>query len=193
MGAVAVLSCIWFYCLERPFPWNMYGNEGGYLKWLLYFIFMLLGAKLGEKQENNKGKSVLHMLAAVSCIIGFYAFYIIDKKCDSLEWIQIINFIPLIFVIYYFYRWGNSPIAHKTYNNKVARFIIRFVGGLCLEVYLVQESLFSDKLNHLFPLNLIIVFIEIMVVAYLVRCLARFISQTFKDEPYNWGKIVAAY
>ena len=193
MGAVAVLSCIWFYCSERPFPWNMYGIEGGYLKWLLYFIFMLLGAKLGEKQEKSIGKSALHMLAAVCGIIGFYAFYIIGRKNENLEWIQVYNFIPLIFAIYYLYRWGNSPIAHKIYNNKVARFIIRFVGGLCLEIYLVQGSLFTNKLNNLFPLNLIIVFCEIVVVAYLVRCLARFISQTFKDEPYNWGKIVAAY
>ena len=68
---------------------------------------------------------------------------------------------------------------------KKSGFVIRAIGGLCLEVYLVQYSLFTDKLNFLFPLNLLIVFVEILAVAYMLRCFARIWSQTFKDGDYD--------
>jgi Na+-transporting methylmalonyl-CoA/oxaloacetate decarboxylase gamma subunit len=75
----------------------------------------------------------------------------------------------------------------------VGNFFIRFVGGLCLEIYMVQHFLFTDKMNSLFPLNIALMFVIIFIVAYLTRCLARLISQTFKDDPYEWRKIVSPY
>ena len=190
---VSVASLAWFYLIDRTFPYNMYLPDVGYLKWLCYFSFMLLGAKIGMEGKSNNKSSWNNFLLAMLGIIGFYGFYITGMKWEKLEWIEVYNFIPLLFGIYYLYQWGNSSFARNIYNNKVTRFIVRFVGGLCLEIYLTQMPLISTKLNHIFPLNLIIVFFVIVVIAYLVRCLARFISQTFKDEPYNWKKIVAVY
>ena len=66
---------------------------------------------------------------------------------------------------------------------------MRVIGGLCLEIYIVQYSLFTDKLNFLFPLNLLIVFLEILIVAYVLRCLARIWLQTFKDADYDWKEV----
>lgn len=37
-------------------------------------------------------------------------------------------------------------------------------------------------MNHLFPLNPLI----IIVAAYVLRCLARIFAQTFKAEDYDW-------
>jgi hypothetical protein len=95
--------------------------------------------------------------------------------------------------VYYFYKVGVSKWAAKLYNNAIGKFVIRFVGGLCLEIYMVQSFLFTDKMNNIFPLNILIIFIIIIVVAYLVRCFSRFISQTFKDAPYDWGKVISFY
>lgn len=193
ISGVVASSFIWFFMIDRPFPLNIYSPESGSLKYLLFFSFMLLGAKYGENKCFQNPHTFRNIIISIASIIAFYFIYILARKYENLEWSQLFSCFPLFFFAHYFFHWGNSPYAHRIYNNKVARFLIRFIGGLCLEVYLVQNSLFTDKLNHLFPLNLIIVFIEIVVVAYLVRCLARFISQTFKDEPYNWGKIVAVY
>ena len=50
-----------------------------------------------------------------------------------------------------------------------------------------------EKMNSLFPLNIVIMFVIIFIAAYLTRCVARFISQTLKDAPYEWGKIVSLF
>ena len=71
--------------------------------------------------------------------------------------------------------------------------IIKFVGGLCLEIYLVQGTLFTDKMNCIFPLNLLVMFLIIIAVAYALRCLARIFSQTFRAEDYNWREVFKAY
>ena len=63
------------------------------------------------------------------------------------------------------------------------------VGGLCLEIYLVQTSLFTDKMNVVFPLNLIVMFVIIVLAAYILRCGARLFAQTFKDMDYDWRAV----
>lgn len=67
---------------------------------------------------------------------------------------------------------------------------MRAIGGLCLEVYLVQYSLFTDKLNSIFPFNILVIFAEILAVAYVLRCLGRIWSQTFKEEDYDWKEVL---
>lgn len=41
----------------------------------------------------------------------------------------------------------------------------------------------------LFPLNLLIIFIEVLTEAYMLCCFARIWSQTFKDEDYKWKEV----
>ena len=191
---VSLASCVWFFTLERPFPFNMYGLEGGYLKWLLYFNFMLLGAKVGSMTAPAGGhSSARSLVCALLGIAGFYAFYIAGVKVERAESVEILNFVPLLFAVYFLYRWANGEAAKRLYTSKAGHFVVRFIGGLCLEVYLIQDCLFTDRLNALFPLNLLIVFLAIVVTAYLARCLARLISQTFKEAPYDWPKMVDKY
>lgn len=90
---------------------------------------------------------------------------------------------------FYFYKICNSNALKYCYEHKIVGWWIKFIGGLCLEIYLIQESLFTDKMNSIFPLNLIIMFGIILMGAYLLRCCARIFSQTFKDGEYNWKEI----
>ena len=190
---VSLASCAWFLTVDRHFPFKMYGEEGGYLKWLLYFNFMLLGAKVGGMSTPARVGPASALACSLLGIVGFYAVYLTGMKVERLEWVEMLNFIPLLFAVYYLYEWSNGPTARRLYSSKAGHFAVRFIGGLCLEVYLIQESLFTDRLNALFPLNLLIVFCAIVLAAYLARCLARLISQTFKDAPYDWSKLVDKY
>ena len=187
--AVSLSAFAWFLMIERDFPFNMYGYH--YLKWLVYFNFMLLGAILGGAEI--KGHSIRDLCFALIGIAGFYAFYIIPQKVESLEMLEIVSFVPLLFAVYHLYRWGNSPFANRIFQNKRCQFVIRFIGGLCLEIYLIQGCLFTDRWNSLFPLNLVMMFVVIVVAAYMTRCLSRFISQTFKESPYDWKAIINVY
>ena len=192
--AVSIASIVWFFIINRDFPFNMYGRQGGHLKWLLYFIFMLLGAKLEIRETTRQMSSIKSLSFALLGIVFFYAFYLLGLKVEKLEYLEILNFIPLFFAVYYLYQWGgDSPMAKSLYQNRVVYFLVRFIGGLCLEIYLIQSCFFTDALNHLFPLNIPIIFIVIVVAAYLSRCFARFISQTFKESHYDWKKMISIY
>lgn len=87
-------------------------------------------------------------------------------------------------------------MAEIIYRSIFGNTIIRVVGGLCLEIYLVQGfliSAISDNMNSLFPLNIILMFLIIVIVAYLTRCLARLLLQSFREAPYNWKNIISIY
>lgn len=71
--------------------------------------------------------------------------------------------------------------------------IIMIVGGLCLESYLIQGVLFTDKMNGIWPLNLLVIILAILVCSYIVRCVARIFVQTFRSENYEWKRIFSLY
>lgn len=189
IALISIASCIWFYLLNRPLGFNMYA-EGGYLKWLLYSIYMLQGAIVGSNINKLTISPKKDIIMLFLCLIGFYSFYILPRKIYAIEFLQIFNFIPLWGVVLYFYKVCSSNWVKNIYNKKIVYFTVRFIGGLCLEIYLIQFYLFTDKMNNLFPLNLIIMLVIIIIAAYITRCISRIFSQTFKDDPYDWRRII---
>lgn len=188
--AVTGVACItWYVLMERPDGFNMYGNT--YFKWGHYFLFMLLGAMMGLKQQtipkDAKGLKSFGMLGA--SLVVYYGILFSGRKWGVMEDLQIVSLVPLLAVTYYFYKVCNCDFAYRCYRSKILGWCMRLIGGLCLEIYLVQSSLFTDKMNAIFPLNLLIMFVIIVVMAYILRCLSRVFSQTFKDMEYNWKEV----
>lgn len=194
LALIAVGSVLFFV---SGMPSGMFGNEQYMVRWTYYFIFMLFGAMVGMRSKNsNEGKNLdqwWYLLLSMLSVVVFFVLNGLTARYQEMNLIQVITFIPLMSFMYFLYKWGEGSIARAIYSNKTGYFLIRFIGGLCLEVYLIQNLLFTDKLNFLFPLNLIIFFVVIVIAAYLLRCLARLISQTFKDQPYDWKNMVSAY
>lgn len=194
LAFVVLCTIICFYAINRPFPFNMYGDNRYPVKYFIFFIFMLLGAKAGTMDTSHLAQHQWRNLAlTLISIVAFYAIVVSSSRIESVEFLHVFSVIPLITICYFLYLWGEGKTAKSIYNNKAGYFVIRFVGGLCLEVYLVQNSLFTDRFNFLFPLNLLIMFIIVVIAAYLLRCFSRLISQTFKDAPYDWKKMVSIY
>lgn len=103
-----------------------------------------------------------------------------------------LTWIPLLGTVFYFFKLCNSEFMKKAYHHCTVGWIIKLVGGLCLEIYLVQTALFTDKMNAVFPLNLIVMFAIIVFAAYILRCSARLFAQTFKDMDYDWRAVFKA-
>ena len=95
----------------------------------------------------------------------------------------------LLFVTYFAWRVCNCPTLRHAYESKKWGFAIKFIGGLCLEMYIVQHALFTTKMNSIFPLNIPLMIIIVILVAYLLRCLANIFSQIFKDQDMDWKKV----
>lgn len=185
-----VISMVLYSLFRNGETFNIYGDT--YYKWVFFFCFMLQGATMGlhtkqrETDIKNGGMEVTKLFA---CIVAFYALCYF-KKSEELNVVQIASLIPLLGVTYYFYRLCNAMRLNTFFTEGWKWRTVSIIGGLCLEVYLVQSSIFTDRLNYLFPLNILIIFAIILVCAYLLRCLSRIWAQTFHEKDYDWKEVV---
>lgn len=187
-GIVSIICLIWYLSIERPEGYNMYGNT--YFKWCHYFLFMLLGAMIGISKKEYQYNLKKDLLLLLSSIIVYYSVLFAGRKNLIMEELQIISLIPLIFITFYFYKVCNNDLLKQIYNNRITGWFIKFIGGLCLEIYLVQYSLFTDKMNSIFPFNLFIMFVIIVLFAYILRCASRLFSQIFTEGDIDWKSII---
>lgn len=187
---VGVIAGTAFWFFSGVTEYSLYGD---YIRWLLFFDFMLLGSKVGLARNEIKSSPIIDVILLFLSVIVFYAIFVASVKIESLAYIQFFSVFPLFGIMFYLYKVGSSKWIERIYNSKIGNFIIRVIGGLTLEIYLVQNYLFTDKMNHIFPLNILIMFVIIFVSAYIARCFSRILSQTFKDEPYNWNKVISMY
>lgn len=195
LGLVASISLI-VYILWFPYKFEtsskgLYGVTTLY-RWIPYFGFMLMGAFVGLKTKISTVKKKCRWYDLMLFVVSlgtFYGIQFVAKKHIEVAPFQIITLFPLAGVIYYFYKLCNASWFENIYSNKYGNVIIMAVSGLCLESYLIQYYLFTDKLNSLFPLNIPLIMLYVLIVSYICRCLARFFSQTFRTEEYEWKKI----
>lgn len=183
------------YCF---FPYKVEtGSKGIYgittlFRWIPFFCMMLMGAWIGLKVKGGilmvKTKWT-DAAMLVLCLTVFYGIQFMSKKNTSIAPWQILTLPFLAGIVYYFWRCCNAEVLKRLYSTRMGRNAIMLTGGLCLESYLIQFYLFTDRLNWLFPLNLLIVTAYILFMAYVCRCLARIFSQTFRTEDYQWRKV----
>ena len=165
------------------------GNEAiyskGLFRCLLFFLFMLQGAIMGKHAELFTNK-LWHLPAFIISVITW--FYLVHAGSGNA--LIILSVIPLLFLTYCLYCICNSIFFSKVYNSRIGRFFICVISQLCLEVYLIQKFIFTDAFNHIFPWNVPIIMLMVIMFSYFVKLLAEFISQTFKNEPYDWKKFL---
>lgn len=191
IGIICIITAIWYLNVYNLSGCNLYGGHP--IRWLHSFNFMLLGAYLSSNRDKIRaGHPIKDIMLMIVFTALYYAVFAVSERLEGpLVLIQYISMFPLFIAMYYFYKVGDSEWVVRIYKNKFFHFLIRFIGGLCLEIYLVQWFFLTDKFNYLFPLNILMIFGAVIVAAYFTRCLARLFSQTFREAPYEWKKIVS--
>lgn len=192
IGAVAIASLL-VYLLWFPYKYEV-GKKGlygitTYYRWIPYFDAMLLGAYVGMKRKELKYRPMFDFIKLILCLTIFYGFQYTAKMYRPIAPWQIVTLFPLMGIVIYFYKCCHAQWLTKLYNTKLGNWLVMFVGGLCLESYLIQYSLFTDKINGIWPLNLLIIAVVILACSFLVRCVARIFSQSFRTEDYEWRKV----
>lgn len=194
LGTVAIVSLI-VYVLWFPYKYEVssmgiYGITTLY-RWIPYFGAMLLGAIIGLRRKELKYNAWWDFVKLLICVAVFYSIQFAAKIYRPIAPWQVVTLLPLMGITVYFYKWCNAGWMKRIYDSNLGNWIIMIIGGLCLESYLIQNSLFTDKMNGIWPLNLIIIVIVILICSYMVRCMARWFAQTFRTEDYEWKKIFA--
>lgn len=171
---------------ESYYKWN----------WSFYFIAMVFGGMLGKKYaRHGMEKEVKPFVALLIALLGVICYYIIMfvSKQIQMPILECMYILPLIGVCYALYRLCNCSRMIMAMNIRWFRFCVMSIGALCLEIYIVQPSLLTDKLNNIFPINIIVVYLVIIVVAYGLHCASQIWRQTFSKENYNWRAMIKLY
>ena len=135
----------------------------------------------------------LILILLLFTLVGITLFYAIQfgsKLSTSFAPFLFLSILPLLWSIRCLFYVCSGTWAKKLMQNRISYFVIMLIGGLCLEVYLVQYDIIAFENSTSWPVNLLIVFLKSLVCAYMVRCLARFFLQTFRTESYDWRKMV---
>lgn len=186
---VAVASIV-VYAFWFPYKYDVsskgiYGITTQY-RWLPYFAAMLLGAVIGMKRKDLKYHAWWDFSKLMMCVVAFYFIQFVAKMYRPVAPLQVVTLFPLMGITVYFYKWCNCDGMKRLYQSKWGNAVIMIVGGLCLESYLIQQVLFTDKMNGIWPLNLVIIVFVVLFCSYVVRCMARWLAQTFRTENYEW-------
>lgn len=152
---------------------------------IVFFLIMLQGAIMGKSADKYSFKW-WYVLLLVLFIGLFYAILYVGSD----NWIMLLSFVALLGITRYAYLSCCAPLLKRIYNLRWLGNVVYIISQCCLEVYLIQKYIFTDQLNNIFPLNIFIVMSGVLLMAYLVKTFAEFISQTFKSEPYNWGEML---
>ena len=158
---------------------------GGVFRCFAYFLIMLQGAIMGKSAAKYEFRKI-HVALFVLSICLFYAVLFVGSK----NALMLLSFVALLGVTRYGYFCCCAPILKKLYQNRWLGNVVYIISQCCLEVYLIQKYVFTANFNHLFPLNIPVIMIAVLLMAYIVKTISEFISQTFKTEPYNWGKMI---
>lgn len=182
-----VIIAIYYFLFDNEGSVSMYGAN--YFKWVFFFTAMLQGAQMGlEPSKYTYDNKVI--LKLIFCIIVWYGFMIGQHSFKILVDLQYLSLIPLLGITYYFYLLCRAKFWQKLYEHRIIGQIIFIIGGLCLECYLVQGFFITDKLNRIFPLNLILLVTFILFFSYIVNFFSSALAATFRNEDYNWREYI---
>lgn len=163
-------------------------------RWSFMFLFMLMGAYLGNKTIELRSRPILDVLVLLFSLILFYGIQYFALRHEFIAHLQILILLPLMGIVISIYKLCCANGVERLMKSKFG-LCLRFVAGLCLEVYLVSDvviNMMIGKMYEVFPLNLLVTFVLILFVAYFTRCLARVLSQIFEKEDMNWKSVFKA-
>ncbi|MBQ6185629.1 MAG: acyltransferase family protein [Bacteroidales bacterium] len=176
------------------FPF-LHGGKGlfyadGYFRWAVFFLFMLLGAMVGKGRLKIPNLSLPIIIAILIFSVLLWYFVIVEAR-DS--WWQILSIIPLFSITLSLYLFGRSGLISWVYSRNCSRHLLISIGSLCLECYLVQKFIITDKLNNLFPFNILILMIAIVGFSYMVKVFANLLSCLFRSEPFSLKSLFSVF
>ena len=169
---------------------------GTYYRWPVYFLIMLLGASLSKRESETgqspaRRKSLLLLFPLLIVLTGcFYGYQFIEATRPVLKCFQIILIPVLMCIVVTVYKICSNPGTIGLY--RYVYWPVYYISACCLEIYLSGRWSFfvGEKLIGLFPLNLLVTFLLVFLVAYLVKVFSNFLSQTLKTERYDLKKMV---
>lgn len=188
--SVLIITCIVFCFIEKDKTFSLYGWN--YYKWLVFFLFFLLGAKLGiTEQKSAKLSFTIAFGGLFAFTILWFGILYVQNYYQLNPIYQLLSICPLLGITYFFFLWLKSEPMNRIFHKKYIHSIIRLIGGLCYEIYLVQCTLFgSVTFDMRYPYNIFTFLITVILSAYILHLFTNFCLQTVRNSEYNWREML---
>lgn len=180
--------------LMALFPLFYKGNGifygGGYYRWAVYLLFMLLGAIVGKNRCKIKPMNIWSaFVLLLVCVAVWYGMVYLFSNSS----VQILSIIPLMGVIIFTYMIGKSKSLDRFLHSKIGGPFLISIGALCLESYLIQKMIITDAWNPIFPWNIPLIMVLVLIASCFAKMLANLIRQLFDSQTLNWRAVIRLY
>lgn len=195
-AATVLVVCVWFALPPKAEGFMLYGWN--YCKWAAFFLFFLQGAALGLRVAQMPAQRRPHFWPSLGgLLVSATMWYGLLYAQGRFHWpaaVQLLTLVPLLGFSLSFFRWCKSRPMEACFRQRLVHFLVRSVGGLCFEVYIVQITILrSASLPLAYPLNVVAMWALIFVWAYVLHVATNFFVQTLRNEDYNWKQILSIY
>jgi len=170
---IILLFIPYFYCYFSFLDLSYFSIEDGYFKWFIYFQLMLFGAWLAKSGVQRFNIN----LAAVGFVGSTLAFYLLKVllfkfSLGSLQFLTHAILFPFVFFSFQFLTASHAIASVKKWR---LGWMVSFLGGLTLEIYLVQVPLipFLSKQGWQFPVGLITALLLIAIFSPIVSWFSK--------------------
>lgn len=179
LGAIIGLY-VWYMATHEVNTFTIY--TGGYeaLKWEIYFLFFLFGAMLNRL---SLGKSRWWDVVGLVVCIG--AWYGCMAWCGPTKY-QLFTIIPMFGILYFAYRVGDLASVKRVFASAGIGKLLLIIGNLCLDCYLIQFDIITDRFNVIFPLNVPLIWCLTLLAAYGLNILSKLIASLLDSKPFDW-------
>lgn len=187
---VAVTAGLFIFTFVRKGNFSLFG--GTEIIWLFYSIYMFLGSYIYRNREVLQ-RNASHMCSLFALVVSACSFYFFISFRNSPTYgpFQLLAIPLLALLVCSIYCLTKTSFLSKCLQIKLFSCVIRFIGGLCLEFFLVQGVVLrSGFLKDIpFPVNGLVVFFIVLVLAFFVHCTSKIWEQVFSNEDFEWRKV----
>ena len=176
-GSIAIMVGAFFLF---DFNGHLFYGVDNLFRWIVYLSVMLIGGGIYVNSSKIQYRWWTIPLI-VGCVLAWYWCAYIGKG----NALQLLSYFPLVGICAGMYQLGKSPLIERLFEMKISGNVLFIIGNLCLESYLIQSYIFTDALNELFPLNILLIMLAVLFSSYLLHILSSIISQIFDSKPFD--------
>lgn len=162
---------------------SAYTIEGpSHFKWVFYLMIMLFGGYLAGSVRIPRG-TLRHLLYLSAALLGYIGIIIAVRagfgQIQAL--IHVITF-PIVYLVLCLSR--SSFVTKHILTRKAGWFLVSLMAGLTLEIYMLQNVVYSNRFITalLFPVNIIVFWVIVVLLAFMVERTAFFIRKRLRRE-----------
>lgn len=178
---ISILTFVLAYFFLYEIDGKLFYGINNTFRWIVYFSVMLMGGGICKNARKIRS-SKFSLMGMFLCVVAWYGINYVAKG----GWLQLVSYIPLVGFCIFTYMLGKSTIVNRWFSKRIMGNVLYIIGNLCLESYLIQKLIFTDALNNVFPLNIPIIMLAVLIAAYILHMLAEVISQIFNSKPFEW-------